>query len=144
MGLIVLIFSCNESSNSERVNEKEEIKRTLVEMWHAIETGDLDRYATYVHPEFTQFGEYDSILSVSKETELNGIKNWLKNSSDIHTEMIDPKITINGKTAWIVYYWSDNGLTNGERFETRGKSTRIFVKENGKWLCIHGHYTLLP
>ena len=24
------------------------------------------------------------------------------------------------------------------------KSTRIFVKEDGKWLCIHGHYTAVP
>ena len=31
----------------------------------------------------------------------------------------------------------------GERGTSRGKSTRIFVKENGRWLCIHGHYTLV-
>ncbi|MCZ6693723.1 MAG: hypothetical protein O6939_07445 [Bacteroidetes bacterium] len=46
--------------------------------------------------------------------------------------------------AWIVYDWSDSGTSNGKAFASRGKSTRIFVKEDGKWLCIHGHYTLLP
>ena len=37
----------------------------------------------------------------------------------------------------IRYRWS---LPHG----STGKSTRIFVKENGRWLCIHGHYTLRP
>ena len=113
-------------------------------MWDAIEKEDIDEYAEYVHPDFTQFGETDPVLRMGKETEVHGIKEWVKNSSEIHTEMIDPIVTINGNTAWIVYYWSDYGLTNGEAFTSKGKSTRIFVKEDGKWLCIHGHYTLLP
>ena len=144
IGLIVLILSCNESISSVKITGEEEIKKTLLQMWDAIEKGDIDRYATYVHPNFSQFGENDSILREGKEAEIKGIQSWLKNSAEIHTEMIDPKVTINGNTAWIVYYWSDMGLTNGQKFETRGKSTRVFVKENGKWLCIHGHYTLLP
>jgi hypothetical protein len=44
----------------------------------------------------------------------------------------------------IVYYWTDSGEVDGKRFTSRGKSTRIFVKENGQWLCIHGHYTAVP
>lgn len=153
--VILLIFtflacSQNKSSDDNSINQtiglsaqKEEIKNTLTQMWDAIEKEDIERYARYVHPEFTQFGETDSILSIGKEAEVNGIKNWIKNSSNIHTEMIDPIVTIRGNTAWIVYYWSDHGLTNGIPFASKGKSTRIFVKENGKWLCIHGHYTLL-
>ena len=35
-------------------------------------------------------------------------------------------------------------MSGGERFPSRGKSTRIFVREDGKWLCIHGHYTAVP
>ena len=124
--------------------QKEEIKTTLTKMWKAIEDEDINAYQQYVHPEFTQFGEYDSTLRVGKEAELKGIKGWIDESDNIHTEMIDPKVTINGNTAWITYYWSDNGITDTIPFATRGKSTRIFVKENEKWLCIHGHYTLLP
>jgi len=94
---------------------KEEIKAATINMWDAIEKGDIERYANYVHPDFTQFGETDSVLLVGKAAEVNGA----------------------------VFYWSDAGTTNGKAFKSRGKSTRIFVKENGKWLCIHGHYTLL-
>ena len=58
--------------------------------------------------------------------------------------MIDPKGTVKGDVAWMTYYWSDKGLTSGQVFTSKGKSTRIFVKENNQWRCIHGHYTLLP
>jgi len=113
-------------------------------MWTAIENEDIEAYARYVHPDFSQFGEYDSIIKLGKEIEVKGIHEWIKNSSNIHTEMIDPIVSINGNVAWITYYWSDHGISNGEPFASKGKSTRIFVKENNTWLCIHGHYTLLP
>ncbi len=151
--LLIVILSCSNSGSTDKKiklqvvsldTQKEEIKATLIKMWDAIEKGDMELYASYIHPDFTQFGETDSILSIGKEAEVNGIKNWIKNSSNIHTEMIDPLVTVKENVAWIVYYWSDNGLTNGKPFASHGKSTRIFVKENGKWLCIHGHYTLLP
>lgn len=125
-------------------SEKQEIQNTLIEMWDAIENNDPERYAQYVHPDFTQFGETDPVLLEGKTAEIESIKNWLKNSSDIHTEMIDPKVIVKGNVAWMTYYWSDKGLTSGQVFTSKGKSTRIFVKENNKWLCIHGHYTLLP
>ena len=52
--------------------------------------------------------------------------------------------TVIDRVAWITYYWTDSGAIGGERFTSRGKSTRIFIKEDGKWLCIHGHYTAVP
>ena len=133
----------NVVGNTTISDQKEAIKSRLIDMWDAIEKGDIERYATYIHPDFTQFGETDPVLKIGKDTEVSGVKEWVKNSTAIQTKMDDPKITINGNVAWITYYWSDNGSTNGKSFASRGKSTRIFVKEDGNWLCIHGHYTLL-
>lgn len=151
--LTALLNSCIKSNEENNIStkdtvtslsqEKQLIKSTLINMWDAIEKGDIERYASYIHIDFTQFGEYDSILRSGKAAEIKGIKDWIDSSSPIHTEMHEPKVTINGDTAFITYYWSDSGTTDGKPFATRGKSTRIFVKENGKWLCIHGHYTLL-
>ncbi|MEK6781939.1 MAG: nuclear transport factor 2 family protein [Bacteroidota bacterium] len=142
----LLLISCDHSNNNftPAKVEEEVVKATLVAMWDAIEKGDADRYAIYVHPDFTQFGEMDSLLLVGKEKEVNGIQEYTKVASNVHTEMIDPRVTVNGNVAWITYYWKDNGIKNGVAFASYGKSTRIFVKENGNWLCIHGHYTLLP
>lgn len=150
---LFVFLACTHSQSSDKTSikkelrlddQKEEIKNTLIQMWDAIEKENIELYASYIHPDFTQFGETDSILRIGKEAEVDGIRAWVKNSSEIHTEMIDPIVTIKENIAWIVYYWSDNGLTNGKPFSSKGKSTRIFVKEGEKWLCIHGHYTLLP
>ena len=149
---LTLLVSCNGNQpaeapkidNPDIQKQEEEVKATLVDMWQAIENEDIELYASYIHPEFTQFGESDPILRIGKEAEVNGTKEWLESSSNIHTEMEEPIVVINGSVAWIIYYWKDSGISNGESFSSRGKSTRIFVKEGGRWLCIHGHYTLLP
>jgi ketosteroid isomerase-like protein len=122
-----------------------EIKAILVDMWDAIEQGDLDRYAGHVHPDFTSFGESDTYLNEGREYELRAYADYLTRARDVHTEMHQPEVTVRGDVAWITYYWTDAGYTmEGERFTSRGKSTRIFVRENGRWLCIHGHYTAVP
>jgi ketosteroid isomerase-like protein len=132
-----------QPKDSQKLTEAETVKKTLTDMWDAIEKEDIERYAAYIHPDFTQFGESDSVLRKGKAAEVEATKAWIRNSSGIHTEMEEPMVEIRGDMAWIVYYWKDRGITNGKPFASRGKSTRIFVKENGRWLCIHGHYTLL-
>ena len=141
LALLIFVVSC--TSKTSDINEEQAIKETLTAMWAAIEKEDIERYASYVHEDFTQFGETDPTLNIGKKTEVDGVREWVKNSDGIHTEMIEPIVTIKENVAWITYYWSDYGTTNGKAFTSKGKSTRIFVKENGKWLCIHGHYTLL-
>lgn len=142
LACLMILLSCKQSPD-KNLKEEEAIKNTLIEMWDAIEKEDIERYAQYVHPDFSQFGETDPILREGKQAEISGIRGWIAESKNIQTQMHEPKVTIRGTTAWITYYWSDKGTTNGIPFSSRGKSTRIFVKENGKWLCIHGHYTLL-
>lgn len=127
-----------------QTNDEEAIKRALVEMWAAVEAGDVERYAEYIHPDFTAFGENDTYLAEGKDLEVRGMADYMKRASGVHTEMHQPAVTVRGDVAWITYYWTDYGMSGGERFTSRGKSTRIFVKEDGKWLCIHGHYTAVP
>jgi ketosteroid isomerase-like protein len=121
----------------------EEIKAILVDMWDAVEQGDLERYASHLHDDFTSFGETDTYLNEGKAYEVRSYGDYLTRVRDVHTEMHQPEVTVRGDVAWITYYWTDAGYQmDGTRFTSRGKSTRIFVREGGRWLCIHGHYTL--
>lgn len=43
--------------------------------------------------------------------------------------MHHPQVTLRGTVAWITYYWTDSGSDQSRPFSSRGKSTRIFVKE---------------
>ena len=139
--LLLTLLLCQNSFGQDA---EDEIKQTLVNMWAAIEHGDIETYASYVHPDFSAFGEYDVYLTEGKDLEVAGVAGWINRSENIHTDMHQPKVTVRGDTAWITYYWTDSGTTDGKRFSSRGKSTRIFVKENDRWLCIHGHYTAVP
>ncbi len=143
LSLLPVLAACSTADQSAVKIKEEAVKNTLVKMWAAIENEDIELYLSYIHPDFTQFGETDPILRVGKEAEVKGTKEWVESSSNIHTEMEEPRVVIRGDVAWITYYWKDFGFTNGEPFASRGKSTRIFVFENSKWLCIHGHYTLI-
>jgi len=129
---------------AEPSSDAEQVKATLNAMWEAIERGDAETYAQHVHPDFTQFGEGDVYLTQGKQNEVESIRDYVRRATDVHTEMHQPIVTVRGDVAWIVYYWTDAGVVGGDRFTSRGKSTRIFVKENGRWLCIHGHYTAVP
>ena len=122
-------------------HDADQVKATLVQMWAAIEAGDADRYATFVHQDFTQFGENDAYLAEGKAAEVRSIASYVQRARNVHTEMHNAQVTVRGTVAWITYYWTDEAMVDGKRVTSRGKSTRIFVKENGQWLCIHGHYT---
>jgi len=141
IGLLIL---SSPGVAAQTSSEAEQVKETLVAMWDAIENGDVETYASYVHPDFTQFGENDVYLARGKDLEVEGVRDWVARAEGVHTDMHQPDVVIRGDVAWITYYWTDSGLSGGERFATRGKSTRIFVREDGRWLCIHGHYTAVP
>jgi ketosteroid isomerase-like protein len=142
--VVLLLLTVPLQAWSQTPTDEEAVKATLTAMWDAIEQGDVERYASYVHPDFTQFGESDVYLAEGKDVEIRGIEDWLRRTEEVHTEMHQPEVTVRGDVAWITYYWTDSGTVGGERFASRGKSTRIFVREDGRWLCIHGHYTAVP
>lgn len=141
---VFLLLSSAAGLADPASSDAEQVKATLTAMWEAIERGDAEAYAQYVHPDFSQFGENDMYLTQGKDLEVASIRDYVKRATDVHTEMHQPIVTVRADVAWIVYYWTDSGVVGGDRFTSRGKSTRIFVKEDGRWLCIHGHYTAVP
>ena len=143
--LFALIALALPSAPVAGQSDEDAVRRTLIDMWDAIEQEDLDRYATFIHDDFTSFGETDTYLNEGKAYELRSVRGWIGRSANIHTEMHQPDVTVRGDVAWITYYWTDESYSRqtGQRSTSRGKSTRIFVREGGRWLCIHGHYTLV-
>lgn len=141
--LIILIVLFIGKGFSQQDFEKEIIKNIVVEMWDAVEKEDIERYAKYIHQDYTWFGENAKEIAKGKDNEVASIKGWIDSADNIKTIMKDPDVTIKGNIAWITYIWNDEGTENGKKFTSKGKSTRIFIKENNKWLCIHSHYTYL-
>ncbi len=125
-------------------SDEQAVIETLTAMWAAVEAENLEAYASFLHPDFTAFGETDTYLAEGKDLEIRSYADYLSRVDGVHTEMHQPDVTVRGDVAWITYYWTDHGMNGATRFTSRGKSTRIFVREGGRWLCIHGHYTAVP
>jgi len=124
--------------------KEQAVADTLTAMWGAIEAGDIEAYAAFIHPEHTTFGESDVYLQEGKDKEVRSIADWMTRARGVQTEMHQPAVTIVGDIAWLTYYWSDSGTTDNGRYTSRGKSTRIFQRVDGRWLSRHGHFTEVP
>lgn len=124
-------------------NEQLAVRQTLKNMWTAIEAQDLDRYATYIHPDYTQFGETDSALLSGKTAALQALRGFLQRSSHVHTEMSETRITVKGNIAWLTCYQAESGFLDGQSYTILNKATRIFIREKKDWQCIHAHFTRL-
>jgi len=126
------------------ISIEDTIKAIQIDMWDAIEKNDIERYASYIHPQYTAFNETATELFTGKEKEMIAVKSWLSQASDIKTNMHNAKVTVVGDIAWLTYIWTDSGMENDKVFRSKGKSTRLYKNENGRWLCIHSHFTLMP
>lgn len=124
-------------------NDHQAVKQTLKNMWAAIEAQDLDRYAAYIHPDYTQFGETDSALLNGKTAALQALRGFLQRSSHVHTEMSETRISVKGNIAWLTCYQAESGFLDGQSYSILNKVTRIFIKEKKDWQCIHAHFTRL-
>lgn len=139
---LLLSFTFAPLANANDKADSVQITDAIVSMWAAVERGDVEGYLTHIHDDYTLFGEGDIYLQSGKALERASYTDYLARAKNVRTFMHQPQIQIRGDTAWVLYYWSDVGYMNdGTRFTSTGKSTRIFVKENGRWLCIHGHFT---
>ena len=67
-----------------------------------------------------------------------GMAAYLQRAKGVHTDMHNPQVTVRGSVAWITYYWTDSGVVDGKRVSSHGKSTRVFVKEDGRWRVSSG------
>ena len=142
LSFIFLLFASPALAHDGAQSDADAIKANIVAMWAAVERGDVEGYLKYVHEDYTLFGESDIYLLAGKDKERASYEDYLDRYENIRTFMHQPEVTIRGDTAWITYYWTDTGYSKaGVRFTSKGKSTRIFVKENDRWMCIHGHFT---
>ncbi len=141
--LAVLLLALTGSAKANQ-SDQQQIIDNIQAMWKAVETDNLKAYLKYIHPDYTVFGEGDAYLHKGKEMEAIDYADYMGRSEGVRTFMHQPEVTVRGDTAWITYYWSDAGYISGKRFTSRGKSTRIFVRSNEQWLCIHSHFTELP
>ncbi|HEX5422202.1 MAG TPA: nuclear transport factor 2 family protein [Candidatus Acidoferrales bacterium] len=63
---------------------------------------------------------------------------------DTHFEMIDPQVQMADQNVAVVTYYIDESWMqkNGTRISAEEKATEVYVNHSGRWLMIHGHYSI--
>ena len=94
--LAAVFFLCAATSLAQSPaktpdSEKQAVISTLIAMWDALEHADIDRYASYIHPNFTSFSEEDTYLNSGKDYEVRSYTNYLKHAKNLHTDMHQPE-----------------------------------------------------
>ena len=56
-----------------------------------------------------------------------------------------PTIQTAGDSAWIAAEWSSEATgPDGRPFRRPGRGTFVLARRDGRWLCVHSHFSLLP
>jgi ketosteroid isomerase-like protein len=56
-------------------------------------------------------------------------------------ESDDARVRIYGNTAIVTALTTTKGKFSGQAFATKERATDVFVKQNGRWLCVHSQLT---
>ena len=63
----------------------------------------------------------------------------------VAAEMLNPKVQVYGDAAILTYNFAGiNKNKDGELKSFRAKSTRVYVKQGGKWKMVHANFAIDP
>jgi ketosteroid isomerase-like protein len=119
--------------------EQKEILAIEEKLWSLNKPTDVTEMLTYYHPDYMGW-DNDAAVPGGKD----GIERWMTyymSTGDMIVHEIRPvHIWVKGNYAFIDYYYAYVVKDKkGEDKFKHGRWTDIFVKENGKWLCIGDH-----
>ena len=63
----------------------------------------------------------------------------MKEFTNLHYAVVEPKIKVSGKTAWATFKYTIVGDSGGRHFDSGGLGTAVLEKRGGKWLIVHWH-----
>ena len=143
MGIIILpSISYSQSNTNQQVAD--EIIGMVKAQWaaQAADPGNVAEGFKNVADDYTEFnGDYSTRID-SKSTSMALAEPAGKAPGRrVAAEMLNPKVQVYGDAAILSYNFA--GLIknkDGELKPTKAKSTRVYVKQNGKWKMVHANF----
>jgi uncharacterized protein (TIGR02246 family) len=144
--LFVAIPSLGQSAATPKANspEAQEVLKVIRRFQEAGVKGDTATLMQIFDGDVTHFHPGSPYRFVGAQRLANEFDIAAKSVQDMHFEMVDPDIVFAAKdvavaTYYIVESWADK---NGIRTNVKEKTTEIYVKKEGAWKMIHGHYSV--
>lgn len=93
--------------------------------------------------DYTEFNGSTPFLFVGKDQNVNFYKAAeADGSKTLVADMVNPKVQVYGDTAILSYnYIGTLQAKDGKTTPSNAKSTRVYVRQGGKWMLVHAHFT---
>lgn len=119
------------------MTSEEEILAAAKEWAEAMATNDADRIASFMADEWVIVSEG----GVSEREDLLGL---IRSGELTHSrfELVgEPRVKVYGETAVLTYRAVNTAHFGGETFEADELTTDVFVKSQGRWVCVLSQIT---
>ena len=121
-----------------------EVQTWLKEFETACRTRDFDTGRTMFADEALAFGTWARAVRGLPNVEREQWRNVWPRIREFHFEA-NPTIQAGSDMAWIAAEWSTEATgTDGKSFTRPGRGTFVLAKRDGRWRCVHSHFSLLP
>jgi ketosteroid isomerase-like protein len=97
---------------------------------------------TTVADDYTEFNPVVPVLVKGKDMSVRMFDASLKaGTQGLSSEMVNPHVQVYGDTAILTYnYAGMTKSTDGEVTPNLAKSTRVYVRQGGKWMLVHANF----
>jgi ketosteroid isomerase-like protein len=146
--IVCIIFSgltvFGQQSSSKAVAD--EIIAIVKAQWAAENSNNFVEAGKNISPDYTEFnGDYATRLDGKELNMLLSEASGKDSGKVLASEMSNAKVQVYGDTAILTYNFV--GITqdkDGKVAPNRAKSTRVYVKQGGKWMLVHSNFGVDP
>ena len=140
----VIVFVMVNSAEDQTKSDLEEMKACYESTVKRYNSGDIEGYFSLIHDDVVYCLTNPDFYLEGKKAVRNFYDEILSPVESAHWENIKPKFFVNGNTGFL---WGPFRHTIKLKDQTvvvvEGYDTEIFTKENGKWLKIYEHISVL-
>ena len=141
---IIIVPSISYSQSNTNQQVADEIIGMVKAQWaaQAADPGNVAEGFKNVADDYTEFnGDYSTRIDGKSISMSLAEPAGKAPGRRVAAEMLNPKVQVYGDAAIISYNFA--GLIknkDGELKPTKAKSTRVYVKQNGKWKMVHANF----
>ena len=148
-GVLAIVFTVVMAAAGRAQNADEQrIRQVIATYAHSINTADVALAeqvwssapeVTFIHP----LGEEHGLAEIETDVYRNLMGTTFSQRKLTPKEI---KVQVYGDMAWAEFQWDFVATvrTDGSAFQSQGRETQVYHKENGQWRIVHVHYSGVP
>jgi ketosteroid isomerase-like protein len=121
------------------------VHRWLDDFAAAVRAVDYDAGRALFDPAVVAFGTF-ARMEIGRDNLVDG--QWRKIwgcTRGFRFVLDQAHVNVEGDIAWVAAPWHSQGRDeSGQWFDRHGRTTLILSRRDGKWLCVHSHYSRIP